>query len=63
MRRGLELMRGPKPATLTYPSLYRRQRGFGDFGLPRGDPSQAWRAHWTRGKGERPGRNEKPGVP
>ena len=56
-------MCGPKLATLTYPSLYRRQREFGDFGLPRGDPSPAWRAHWTRGKGERPGRNEKPGVP
>ncbi|XP_024607944.1 amyloid-beta A4 precursor protein-binding family B member 3 isoform X2 [Neophocaena asiaeorientalis asiaeorientalis] len=27
----------------------RRRREFGDFGPPRGDPSPAWRAHWTGG--------------
>ncbi|XP_057163104.1 amyloid-beta A4 precursor protein-binding family B member 3 isoform X5 [Ursus arctos] len=27
----------------------RGRRGFGHFGPPRGDPSLAWRAHWTAG--------------
>lgn len=35
----------------------------GDFGPPRGDPSPAWRAHWTGGNRDRPGKNERLGVP
>lgn len=41
----------------------RGRRGFGDFGPPRGDPSPAWRAHWTGGNRDRPGKNERLGVP
>lgn len=32
----------------------RGQKGFGDFGPPRGDPSPAWRAHWIGGNRNRP---------
>ena len=62
MRRGPELTCGPKSAAPLTSPLYRGRREFGDFGPPREDPSPAWRAHWTGGKRDRLGKNERLGI-